>query len=528
MFYANDRNFASRFASGDDMKKSLYRIPLNSDNPEFGGVPVYTDSEAVYVEHTDVHTLINGSTASMKTRLIAMPSLLTYIKAGESFITVDPKAELYEKMYSELKERNYNTFVLNLREFENSNCWNPLQLPYYLYHHNQRDKAVELINDLSSSIAKSSHSGDPYWHNSAGDLLAGLILILFECAEENEINFKSLGALRNQGYEIVRSDVPYIKEYLLDHLKPFTSVRSLLNGTADVCDSTRSCIISVFDAILRPFISQEKLMNTLSYNEIDMEKIGIDKTAVFLIIQDENTLYHRLISVFVKQCYTELIIKAQKQPKKRLPRRVNFMLDEFSSLPAISDFPAMITASRSRNIRFNIIVQSLNQIFERYRDEASTIKGNCENWIVLHSRESGTLEELVFLAGKKNNDENLITPTLIQTLSKDKREAFILNKRNFPFISNLLDIDDYPEMKNTNNEVKYPKNNRIVESFFDIVSFCKQKTNFFLSQLFLGRTHEEIENDHEGQEKYYMSDDLILSPLFTSRIPDDENDNKDD
>ena len=224
---------------------------------------------------------------------------------------------------------------------------------------------------------------DTYWQNSASDLLAGLILILFECAHESEINFKSLRALRTQAFKIIDksssdNNNPYIQEYFLKYLNPASFVCSLLSGTAQVCDTTRGCIVSVFDIGLRPFFSQDNLIGMLSDNHLDMSKIGKEKTAIFLIIPDENTLYHRLISVFIKQCYTELIIEAQKQPGKKLPLRVNYLLDEFSSIPTISDFPAMITASRSRNIRFNLIIQSFNQLRHRYGGEAETIKGNCE------------------------------------------------------------------------------------------------------------------------------------------------------
>ena len=432
-------------------------------------------------------------------------------------------------MYHLLKEREYNIVVLNLRDFEKSNSWNPLYLPYQLYHNNRADKATELVNDFASNLSLSCRSSDSYWHNSASDLLAGLVLILFECAKENEINFKSISALKIQSFGNVRNEVPYIKENFLDHLKPSTFVRALLSGTADVCDTTRGCIVSVLDAILRPFLSQNKLIDTLSFNDIDMSGIGKDKTAVFLIIPDENTLYHSLLSVFVKQCYTELILEAQKQPNKTLPRRVNFLLDEFASLPTIHDFPAMITASRSRNIRFNLIIQSFNQLYERYGTEAGTIKSNCENWIILHSREKDTLEELVFLAGNKNHDELLISASTIQTLSKDEGEALLFYRRKYPFITNLLDIDSYPDFSSSNIDVQYPLNERKVESIFDFQLFCKEKNEYFLSQLFTCRTHEEIMNDKKGNGDFYMqNDDVILEPIFTCTIPDKKEEEKKD
>jgi len=484
MEYINTRNTFSRLASKEEIISTLYEIKFNNDNPRFAGIPIYADSQAVYVEHKDSHSLTLGSTGSKKTRLIGKPSLMLYAHAGESFIATDPKAELYERTLPLLKEKGYNVFVLNLRDFKLSNSWNPFLLPYYLYHNNQRDKAIELINDIANCISKESYSKEPYWHNSAADLLTGLILLLCECACENEINFKSLRALRTQAFKVNKNDVPFIKEYFLDNLNASSFICSLLNGTTEVCDSTRGCIVSTFDQALRPFFSQDKLIDVLSVNDIDMRKIGIEKTAVFLIIPDENTLYHSLISVFVKQCYTELIIEAQKYPNKTLPRRVNFLLDEFASLPTISDFPAMITASRSRNIRFNLIIQSFNQLYKRYGEEAETIKGNCENWVFLHSREKSVLEELVYLAGNKNFEEPLISASMLQTMSKDEGEALIFYKRNYPFITKLPDIDSYPDNTPPEKNIYYPVNNHKTETFFDFKNFCSEKNNYFFSQLF--------------------------------------------
>jgi len=92
MNYTNGRTSFSRFSSKEEILSSLYKIPLNDNNPKYGGIPLYADSEAVYVEHLDTHTIIYEPTASKKTRFIGMASLLTYIKAGESFIATDPKA----------------------------------------------------------------------------------------------------------------------------------------------------------------------------------------------------------------------------------------------------------------------------------------------------------------------------------------------------------------------------------------------------------------------------------------------------
>jgi len=257
MDYKSNRLSFSRMASLEEIKESLYRIPFNDKNPNIGGIPLYTDSEAVYVEKEDAHTLIIGSTGSKKTRLIGMPALQTYANAGESFIANDPKAELYKKTYPLLKKRGYNIFVLNLRDPKRSDSWNPLQIPYLLYNDGKKDKAVELVSDLANCITNNGLSNDPYWENTASDMLVGLILILFEYANENEIHFKSLRALRTQAFKIDNNEDPYIQNHFLNNLDKSSILCSLLSGTAEVTEHTRSCTISIFDNALRPFLCQD-------------------------------------------------------------------------------------------------------------------------------------------------------------------------------------------------------------------------------------------------------------------------------
>jgi type IV secretion system protein VirD4 len=477
------RSSYARWASDDEVKSSLYKVSFKNYKPRYGGIPLYADDSAVYVEDKDSHSLIIGSTGSKKTRLIGMPALRMYAMAGESFIATDPKAELYKKTYHLLKKQDYRIFILNLRDPRRSHAWNPLRIPYLHYRNGEKDRAIELVIDMASCIANNENHKDPYWENSAADMLAGLILLLFEYADENEINFRSLRTLRKQAFKIVEFNngkfkknekyVPYIQNNFLEHLDKIPFLPFLLSGTAEAPDDTRSSIISVFDQAMRLFFCQDNLMDMLSGNDFDISGIGKTKTAVFLITPDENTVYNKLISVFVKQCYTELLREAEKNPNNRLPIRVNFLLDEFSNLPTITDFPAMISASRSRNIRFNLFIQSQNQLVERYGYHAETIKGNCENWVFLHSRELPLLNEIVGLSGMKNACLPLVSVSMLQTLDKDKGEVFILNKRLYPYIANLLDIDEYPNMAQEEQTVQYPENTCKTNAVFDFKHHCE-------------------------------------------------------
>jgi len=120
-------------------------------------------------------------------------------------------------------------------------------------------------------------------------------------------------------------------------------------------------------------------------------------------------------------------------------------------MPQIADMPAMITAARSRNIRFFLVAQSLHQLQGKYGEDANTIKGNCDNWVFLTSREQGLLEEISALCGKTRVSDgtyrSLISTSELQRLRKEKGETLILHGREYPFITELADIDQYEAFK---------------------------------------------------------------------------------
>jgi type IV secretion system protein VirD4 len=182
-----------------------------------------------------------------------------------------------------------------------------------------------------------------------------------------------------------------------------------------------------------------------------------------------------------------------------LEKRVNFMLDEFANMPRITDMPAMITAARSRNMRFFLVVQSEQQLFNIYQEEAQTIKGNCTNWVFLTSRERNLLEELQALCGKRNafdREEPLISVSQLQMFDKSRGQALILQARNYPFMSYLPDIDDYEMFKGFEPiEIK--------NVVFDIVDFFD--FDQFYSSFERGTYHMSQYFKHEQKPKTKLS-----------------------
>jgi type IV secretion system protein VirD4 len=201
--------------------------------------------------------------------------------------------------------------------------------------------------------------------------------------------------------------------------------------------------------MLNPFILRKSLSQVLSKSSFDITNLSNEKTAIYIIVPDEKNTLHFIVSMFIKQTYEILINSAQQQENGKLPIRMNFLLDEFANIPAIPEMSNMISAARSRNIRFYLMVQGMDQLRNKYKKDAQTIKGNCDNWIFLSSKEIELLEEISKICGSMIqptvNPFPLISTTQLQKLKKDWEysEALIKNGRLDPYVSCLPDIDQY-------------------------------------------------------------------------------------
>lgn len=524
------KNNPNSFAKESDITNELFALKMNnkkSEEMEFiqpkniqpydtngrGGIPIFYDkaNKKVYVDHTDKHSLIIGSTGSKKSRLLAMPTILSLGTDRESMVVSDPKAELFLKTSKYLNYLGYNVIAINLREPQYGFAWNPLAIPYKWFKSGDIDRAYEFTNDIAVNLTSTDKSNsEPFWDNSAGSFFFGLMLLLFKyCKDYNlsdsNVNIGNIMRLRDalcSGNSLTIRDNPWWK-----YAKTDSFIVSTLIGTMETANDTRAGILSVFDQKMRSLAIQPSLLNMLAQNDIDYDAITEKPTAIFLIVPDEKTGFHGLVSLFVKQSYEYLVYKAQRTlgKGKKMGCRVNYILDEFSSLPTISDFPAMITAARSRNIRFNLFLQSKHQLELRYKEEANTIMANCENWIFLTSREVEFLHEMSELCGDVSTSQRkpLLTTSELQRLDKSVGEALILHGRCKPFISKLADIDEYaiPSISNE-NDYNYDKIGHPAWSQIDFLSskriaeICKSITNenYMLSHLSTSNIFlEEIE-----------------------------------
>ena len=197
-------------------------------------------------------------------------------------------------------------------------------------------------------------------------------------------------------------------------------------------ENTKTCILSTFDQLLRVFKASTALTEIMSNSTFSINEIGIEKVAAFLVVPDEKTTLHFIASLFINQCY-EVLLEQAENYNGALPKKVNFILEEFCNLPKLEDIVPMLTAARSRKIRFHLVIQSYEQMVAKYGEHISkTIMDNCGNMIYLHSRELSFLTYISNLSGTNEYGRPLLSVSRLQRLKKN--ETLIFHDRCYPFL----------------------------------------------------------------------------------------------
>ena len=467
----------SRWAKEKEMKTELAMVTPLQPKSSVAGVPLILKDQEVWIDDSEYHTLVIGATGSGKTQTIIKPTVKILAKKGESMIITDPKGEIYENTAEMLRAKGYQILLLNFRDPQKGNAWNPMSLPYQIYKSGKQDKAIELLDDLALNILydDSNANADPFWEKTSADYFSGLALGLFEDAKEEEININSINLMSTVGEDKFGGST-YVKEYF-GSKDPGSAAAINAFGTVTAPNETKGSILSVFKQKVKLFASRENLSEMLSYSDIDLASIGKRKTAVFIVIQDEKKTYHSLVTILLKQIYETLIDVAQKSGGK-LPVRTNFLLDEFANMPPLKDVTTMITAARSRQIRFTMIIQNFAQLNKVYgKEDAETIKGNCGNIIYLISTELAALEEISKMCGEvksKKDDKTASTPLVtVSDLQRMKQfETIILRMRKQPFKTKMT--PDYKiDWGKKYPMANYPNRQKTKVHTFDIKEFVK-------------------------------------------------------
>ena len=456
---------SSRWATKREIKKK-FKVWNIGGKIKSGGIPVTLMDNKFYYSDSFDHTLIIGSTGSGKTICEIMPLIFNLAEAGESLVVNDVKGELYSHTADFLKKKGYKIKVINLRDALASDGWNPLHLAYKYYKSGNVDLAGDLIENFAKSLTKNLSSKDMYWEKSATAVLTALCYALIEDApSEEQVHLYSIYNL------LVEHGAKMIDRFnsldLYFQQKPFGNIAKNSYATGSFAKGeTRATLFSVLATCIKMF-SDVGIANLTSRTDFELEDIGKEKMAVFLIIPDEKESRHELATLFVDQCYQALVNSAQSLPNGKVPIRVNFILDEFANMPPITSISNKITVSRSRNIRYYLVIQDFGQLNEKYKESAGIIKSNCTNWIYLLTADNETAREISNRLGKYTISSSRVSTSgrldqLDYNISNDKSlmgrelmmpdelmrfkfgEAIFMGTRMYPIKAKIVPISEYP------------------------------------------------------------------------------------
>lgn len=439
-----------RFESEEEIKDRYTEVNFESGDVMGAGVPIISTGRTAYVDDSEASTFVVGASGSGKTRKILMPYTLSCIRKNENLVIHDPKGEINRYMYRELEKKGYEVIVLDYRRPLRGDRYNPLEYPSKIYKEGNTSRAAEMFQAFSETMFSDRKSEkDRFWDLTAASYMTGLSLLQAELLPEKECTINHLYDLHIQGDgKYGRSK--YIKEYYnrpgAKDAPSYKLAAPAINAPSD----TQGGLYSVYTSCLTPFVLNEDIIDATANSTFDVRDLVEKKCAVFIITKDEGSVYNKLISATIDQMYERLIDIAEEEYDGRLPRRINFILDEFGNLAVINNMSGKITAGRSRNIRWLIVCQSMDQLRLLYENKgASIIFGNCANLVYLYSTDIMLLQRISAMCGLYSDEltgakHPLMSMDHLRYLNKDKGEVLLLLERARPFVGYLPDISAYP------------------------------------------------------------------------------------
>lgn len=375
-------------------------------NEDFAQNILLTDTERLTLgqiadpekRNVNLNVLVLGGSGSGKTRYHIKPNLL---QMNASYVCSDPKGTVVEEVGQVLlKKGRYKLKILNTIDFSASMHYNPFH-----YLHSETD-ILSLVTVIMANTQSKEKSGDDFWQQATALLLQALIAYIYYEAPEEEKNFAMLLDMLNtcecrEDDENFKSPVDLLFDKLAkrepDHfaVKQYTKFRQAAGKTL------KSILISC-SAALAPFDIQA-VRETMAYDEMELEKLGDEKIALFCIVSDVDPTFNFLSAMLYSQMFNVLCDRALKVYHGRLPVHVTCLFDEFAN-QKIPNWEHLVSVIRSRNISAHIVLQTYSQLKGMYKDNAETIAGCCSTMLFLGGKEESSLKMVSTMLGKETID----------------------------------------------------------------------------------------------------------------------------
>ena len=345
------------------------------------------------------NVLVIGGSGSGKTRFYVKPNLM---QMHSSYCVTDPKGTIVLECGKMLKDNGYEIRILNTINFKKSMKYNP-----FAYLHSEKDilKLVQTI--IANTKGDGEKSGEDFWVKAEKLYYTALIGYIWYEAPKEEKNFATLLDMIDAS-EVREEDESYMNpidrlfEALEKRNPTHFAVKQYKKYKLAAGKTAKSILISC-GARLAPFDIQE-LRDLMMEDELELDRLGDRKTALFVIISDTDDTFNFVVSIMYSQLFNLLCDKADDVYGGRLPVHVRCLLDEFPNIGLIPKFEKLIATIRSREISASIILQAQSQLKAIYKDSADTIVGNCDSTLFLGGKEKTTLKELSETLGKETID----------------------------------------------------------------------------------------------------------------------------
>lgn len=343
--------------------------------------------------------LVIGGSGSGKTCFFVKPNLM---QMHSSYVVTDPKGTVLVECGKMLKKGKYKIKVLNTINFAKSMHYNP-----FAYFRSEKD-ILKLVNTIIVNTKEEGQQSDEdFWVKAEKLYYTALIAYIWYEAPEEEQNFAMLidmidASEAREDDENFKNAVDLSFEELEADKPNHFAVRQYKKYKLAAGKTAKSILISC-GARLAPFDIKE-LRDLTAYDELELDTLGEKKTALFVIISDTDATFNFIVSIMYSQLFNLLCDKADDVYNGRLQIHVRCLLDEFANIGQIPQFEKLIATIRSREISASIILQSKSQLKALYRDNASTIEGNCDTTLFLGGKEKDTLKDLAEILGKETID----------------------------------------------------------------------------------------------------------------------------
>ena len=429
----------------------------------------------------NLNTLVIGGSGAGKTRFFCKPNVM---QANTSFVILDPKGEILRDTGYLLEKKGYVIKVLDLIDMGKSHGYNP-----FAYIRDENDVLKLVTNLIRNTTPKGSQSNDPFWERSETALLQALILYLVEEAPTDEQNFPMVMEMiaasgASEGEEVYESIIDELFARLAMERPESVAVKQYGIYKQAPGKTAKSILISC-GARLAPF-DIPQLREIMSYDELELDKLGDEKSALFFLISDTDTTYNFLVALAFSQMFNLLCERADNTYGGRLPYHVRVLWDEAANTGQVPGLEKIVAVIRSREISLTLFYQAMSQCKALYKDHSETIMGNMDSIVFLGGREASTLKDISenwlgkatismqtegrsrgqsesYSQNMQRLGRELMTTSEITTMPGDK---CILQLRGLPpFLSPKYDLKKHPNYKYT-AEFDKKKNAFRLESLF--------------------------------------------------------------